>query len=196
MSAVPPSLFADRKHFTIMQTTSLLVALRGDVNNTVSKHGMTVPETLVLMAAHGAHSVTVIPGTIENISRAIPPHEEVARLSRCYGEEPTEACFGKPKFGMRLPANFSEVGIEVEEPDDDEDEDEETHEERKARLAAAKVAKAAAKAHRKLLEAAKAPPAPVGGGVGTTGIGESFVGPASEDETKQSEDDNLHHEED
>lgn len=134
-----------------MQFATITVALAGDTNNTAVKSGMSVAESAVLMICHGPHSVAIVPGTIEE-ARGDSPQSEHGRLSRIYGEKPTEDAFGKSTFNLRLPTRFSEIGLA--EPDDDDGPADE-----KVELSAAekKRRKAADKAIAALTESAKKP---------------------------------------
>lgn len=146
-----------------MQTSTIQVALRGDAGNTVIKTGATVPETLVLMAGHGQHSVILIPDTLEE-TRGVNHLEEIARLTRAYDAESVKACFGEAKFGARLPTRFSEIGLAPadEQAPDDDDDDKETPAAKKKRLAAEKAHAALLAEAKKPVGGDDVPPAPAG----------------------------------
>lgn len=173
--APPLFLTADKTKFSIiiiMQTSQIELSLGGETLNTVVKT-VSVPEALVIMAAHGQHSIKFIPGTIEE-SRGIPHPQVLAQLTAFYGAEPVEQVFGKAAFGIRLPTRFSEVNLNGRETDtEEEEEDEETPAEKKKRIKAEK-------AHAALLAGAKeapAPDAPADSGLVSETIGTAGIDP-------------------
>lgn len=99
-----------------MQTCSVLVALGGSNDNVILKEGVTVPEVVVLMAGHGRHSVTRVPGTLQKAEAGeLSAKSECDRLSRCYGEEAVTLAFGANRFNLALPDTFD--GIDFKEVD-------------------------------------------------------------------------------
>ena len=99
-----------------MQTCSVLVALGGSNDSVVLKEGVTVPEVVVLMAGHGRHSVTRVPGTLQKIEGEISAKAECDRLSRCYGEEAVTLAFGANRFNVSLPNTFDAIDFNEIDP--------------------------------------------------------------------------------
>jgi hypothetical protein len=69
-----------------MQTANILVALGGDINNTVPRYGVTAAEIAMLQAIHGHDSVIDVEPA-EDIE--ISQREERARLKHLYGNART-----------------------------------------------------------------------------------------------------------
>jgi hypothetical protein len=99
-----------------MQTCSVLVALNGSNDTVVLKEGVTVPEVVVLMAGHGRHSVTRVPGTVNTLDAVLTAKAECDRLVRCYGEEPVALAFGANRFNLALPEDFDAIDFKEVDP--------------------------------------------------------------------------------
>lgn len=99
-----------------MQTCSVLIALNGSNDTVILKEGVTVPEVIVLMAGHGRHSVTRVPGTVNTLDAEITAKVECDRLVRCYGEETVAIAFGANRFNLTLPDNFEAIEFNEVDP--------------------------------------------------------------------------------
>jgi hypothetical protein len=99
-----------------MQTCSVLVALNGSNDTVILKEGVTVPEVIVLMAGHGRHSVTRVPGTVNTLDAVLTAKVECDRLTRCYGEETVALAFGANRFNLTLPDNFDAIDFKEVDP--------------------------------------------------------------------------------
>lgn len=99
-----------------MQTCSVLVALNGSNDTVILKEGVTVPEVVVLMAGHGRHSVTRVPGTVNTLDAVLTAKVECDRLVRCYGEETVAIAFGANRFNLVLPEDFDAIDFKEVDP--------------------------------------------------------------------------------
>lgn len=100
-----------------MQTCSVLVALNGSNDTVVLKEGVTVPEVIVLMAGHGRHSVTRVPGTLRKLEGGeLTAKAECDRLTRSYGDEVVALAFGPNRFNLTLPDTFDAIDFKESDP--------------------------------------------------------------------------------
>jgi hypothetical protein len=99
-----------------MQTCSVLIALNGSNDTVILKEGVTVPEVIVLMAGHGRHSVTRVPGTLNTLDAVLTAKVECDRLVRCYGEETVALAFGANRFNLTLPDDFDTIDFKEADP--------------------------------------------------------------------------------
>lgn len=90
-----------------MQTVTSEILLAGDLNNTVVKSGISVPEIVILTSIHGPGSVTKIKleGTV-----SIGNPQELKRLSDLYGRDVITKVF--PGANPVLPKLLVDIGIE------------------------------------------------------------------------------------
>jgi hypothetical protein len=116
VSAIPSFSFFSQTHQINMQTCSVLVALNGSNDTVILKEGVTVPEVVVLMAGHGRHSVTRVPGTVNTLDAELTAKVECDRLVRCYGEETVGIAFGANRFNLTLPDNFDAIDFNEVDP--------------------------------------------------------------------------------
>lgn len=110
-----------------MQIGECKVRLNGDLLNVVPRSDITPPEVILLRAIHGEDSVIDIKQTGSDKRQH---REEYDRLFEKYGEAPD----GKEKsilktiwpnpHGIRFPANFAEIGVDIYEEEADEQSDE------------------------------------------------------------------------
>lgn len=89
-----------------MDFVSCTVRLAGNVQHTVSKRAVSVPEVLVLQAIHGEDAVVDMAFASE---RDLSSTEELARLEGAYKPELVRKLF--PGAKPELPADASAIGV-------------------------------------------------------------------------------------
>jgi hypothetical protein len=101
-----------------MQIADCEVRLFGDIANSIPKQNVTPSEVALLQAIHGSESVIRVNQTG---SDRRSHKEEYERLSKIYGETRTnsgELLLQKifpNSFDIKLPVNFSDIGVSVME---------------------------------------------------------------------------------
>ena len=102
-----------------MQYCSVMVALGGDLTNTVRRDNVSVPEIGVLIGVHGVGGIARIHDTTEE--RPVNHPAEYDRISSFYGEENTTRILGQRTLNITLPTRLSAVFADVvDEPESDE----------------------------------------------------------------------------
>ena len=94
-----------------MQYCSVMVALGGDLNNTVQRDNVSVPEIGVLIGLHGVDGVTRIEGSTDD--RPVNHTAEYDRIANFYGDENTTRILGQKTFNLTLPTRLSAVFQDV-----------------------------------------------------------------------------------
>lgn len=90
-----------------MQYCSVIIALGGDLNYTVEKELVSVPEIGVLISIHGPGSVKPVPNTAKELT--INNLAEYDRLANIYGSEKVEKIIGLRSFNLELSSRLAYV---------------------------------------------------------------------------------------
>jgi len=94
-----------------------MVALGGDLTNTVQRDNVSVPEIGVLIGIHGVDGVARLADS--TAERPVNHPAEYDRIANFYGEESTTRILGQRAFNLQLPTRLSAVFADVvDEPEE------------------------------------------------------------------------------